>query len=87
MLCGKLTNRNGLAIFSFVNGTSCANDGQKRIRERDNTMSNMESSSSFTATSTAAPADALEGRKLALKRLQEKLEQFKGIFSYFSQWF
>lgn len=50
-------------------------------------MSNMESSSSFTATSTAAPADALEGRKLALKRLQEKLEQFKGIFSYFSQWF
>ncbi|KAL3989824.1 Surfeit locus protein 6 family protein [Acanthocheilonema viteae] len=63
---------------SFVNGTACAsNNGKKLPRIRDNSTSDIESSAPLAGTSTVAPADALEGRKLALKKLQEKLEQFK----------
>ncbi|CAG9531892.1 unnamed protein product [Cercopithifilaria johnstoni] len=68
----------GVLNGSFVNGTACASNNRKRMLAiRDNTTGNIESSSSFAATSIVAPDDALEGRKLALKKLQEKLEQFK----------
>ncbi|OZC06926.1 surfeit locus protein 6 [Onchocerca flexuosa] len=60
---------------SLVNGTAYANDNRKRVR--DSASSDIKSNSSFATTSTVAPADALEGRKLALMKLQEKLEQFK----------
>uniref|UniRef100_A0A8R1TRF9 SURF6 domain-containing protein n=1 Tax=Onchocerca volvulus TaxID=6282 RepID=A0A8R1TRF9_ONCVO len=60
---------------SLINGTTYANDNRKRIHE--NATSDIKSNSSFATTSIVAPADALEGRKLALKKLQEKLEQFR----------
>uniref|UniRef100_A0A0R3RPP1 SURF6 domain-containing protein n=1 Tax=Elaeophora elaphi TaxID=1147741 RepID=A0A0R3RPP1_9BILA len=67
-----------LAVFSITNETAYADDNRKRMTGiRDNTTSETEDSSSYAATSTVTPIDALEGRKLALKRLQEKLEQFK----------
>lgn len=70
-----------LVIFSFLSGTACVSNNRKKISEiQENTTGDVESSSSFATTSTVAPVDALEGRKLALKRLQEKLEQFKGKF-------
>ncbi|MCP9256833.1 hypothetical protein DINM_000023, partial [Dirofilaria immitis] len=62
---------------SLVNGTTHTNDNREKIQRCDSTTNDRESSSSFAATSTVTPADALEGRKLALKKLQEKLEQFK----------
>uniref|UniRef100_A0A1I8F0N3 SURF6 domain-containing protein n=1 Tax=Wuchereria bancrofti TaxID=6293 RepID=A0A1I8F0N3_WUCBA len=60
---------------SLVNGTTSASNERKRIH--DSNMSNTENNSSLGTISTVAPSDALEGRKLALKKLQEKLEQFK----------
>ncbi|VDK82633.1 unnamed protein product [Litomosoides sigmodontis] len=58
---------------SIVNATACTSSNRKRIRDDITDVGN---SSSVVATSIA-PADVLEGRKLALKKLQEKLEQFK----------
>ncbi|VDO36065.1 unnamed protein product [Brugia timori] len=58
-----------------VNETTSANNERKRIH--DSNMSNTENNSFLGTISTVAPPDALEGRKLALKKLQEKLEQFK----------
>ncbi|VIO88233.1 Surfeit locus protein 6 containing protein [Brugia malayi] len=60
---------------SLVNETTSANNERKRIH--DSNMSNTENNSFLGTISTVAPPDALEGRKLALKKLQEKLEQFK----------
>lgn len=54
---------------------------EKRKRTRDTQNSSRDTCFPINETLGDARTDALEGRELALKRLQEKLEQFKGEFS------
>ncbi|VDN03055.1 unnamed protein product [Thelazia callipaeda] len=90
----KVTDSKDTKAINFQNGgTSISNtdcmdtcvevvskSAKKRKKNHSCTSFDGKNSESVTATSVV-PVDAVEGRKLALKKLQEKLKKFKGNLS------